>query len=211
MDSTMTETLRNEEALFIPSEDNTENTYIPKVAGDYVGHVTHLKSVVREFKRDGRKFKARIYNFKVLVAPENTHNHYTYTDRDGAEHQTSGKPYVGWDIIANGVFRFLEPGDGDNFESNAEENVRYLRFCQALGLTITTEKRTVGDKTVNVQLLPTLTETDVNGIPVTAVVGRGKDWVNNEGDTVPSWRVKFIKSWEDGKRLASTTTDDLPF
>ena len=51
----------------------------------------------------------------------------------------------------------------------------------------------------------------IEGQPVVAVVGRGKDWTNNEGKTVPSWRCKFVKRWESGKRLATTTTDDLPF
>ena len=208
--STMTETL-HEEALFIPSDDTTK-THTPKIEGDYLGHITDASTIVREFKTsDGRLVKARIFNFKVEVAHENATREYTYTDRNGAEHTTSGEPYVGWTVGARGVFRFLEPGNGDAFESNSENNVAYLRFCQALGLTIETTQREIGGKTIDVQVLPTLEETDLNGRPVVAVVGRDKDWINDDGDTMPSFKVKFVKHWADGKRLATTTTNDLPF
>ena len=86
-----------------------------------------------------------------------------------------------------------------------------MRFCQSLGLEIPTEDRTINGNTVKVQLLPEIKVEDLNGTPVIAVVGRGADWVNDTGETRPSWRVKFTKRWEGGKRLAATTTNDLPF
>ena len=113
--------------------------------------------------------------------------------------------------MADGVFRFLEPTADDKFESNAEGNRRYLMFCQSIGMEIPTEERTINGKKVTVQLLPDVKETDLNGTPVVAVVGRGQDWTDDEGKTRPSYKVKFTKRWEDGKRLASTTTNDLPF
>ena len=204
--STMTDTLKNEEALFIPSEE-TEEEYVPKVAGDYLGHITDARTVTREFTTKGRTFKARIFNFKVNVAPENANT--TYTLEGGRE--ITGEHYVDWTVVADGVFRFLEPSGDDTHESNAEGNKRYLRFCESLGLTIPTEDRTINGSTVKVQVLPDIEETDLNGTPVTAVVGRGQDWVNDTGETRPSWRVKFTKLWKDGKRLAATTTNDLPF
>ena len=209
----MTDTLKHEEALFIPSEDTEREEYIPKVAGDYHGHITESRSLTREFTKDGRTFKARIFNFKVHVAPENEHNTYTRHSQDGTVIEISGKHYVDWTVVADGVFRFLEPTETDKtFESNAEGNKRYMRFCESLGLTIPTEDRTINGTTVKVQLLPDIKETDLNGTPVVAVVGRGADWVNDTGETRPSWRVKFTKLWKDGKRLSTITTkDDLPF
>ena len=211
MDTTMTDTLKHAEALFIPSEDAEREEYVPKVEGDYLGHITESRTITREFKKDGRTFKARIFNFKVHVAPENDRNTYTVTDRDGTTKDVTGDNYVGWSMVADGVFRFLEPRDTDTFESNAEGNKRYLMFCQSLGLDIKTEERTVNGKTLSVQILPDLTIEDLNGTPVTAVVGRGQDWVNDEGETRRSWRCKFTKLWKDGKRLAVRNTDDLPF
>ena len=210
MDTTMTDTLKREEALFIPSEGTERDEYIPKVAGDYHGHITDARTLVREFKKDGRTLKARIFNFKVHVAPENSQNTYTI-HRDGNTRTVTGEHFVDWTVVADGVFRFLEPTGDDKHESNAEGNKRYMRFCQSLGLEIPTEDRTINGSTVKVQLLPEIKETDLNGTPVIAVVGRGQDWVNDTGETRPSWRVKFTKRWESGKRLATTTTNDLPF
>jgi hypothetical protein len=208
--STMTETL-HEEALFIPTDDTTR-THTPKVEGDYLGHITDTRTLVREFKTsDGRNVKARIFNYKVEVAHENATREYTFTDHNGTEHTTSGEAYVGWTVSARGVFRFLEPKGDDIFESNSENNVAYLRFCQALGLTIETTQREVNGKTIDVQVLPTLEESDINGRPVVAVVGRDKDWINDDGETMPSFRVKYVKLWKEGKLLAPTTTNDLPF
>ena len=209
--STMTETLKHEEALFIPSEETERrDEYVPKVAGDYLGHITDTRTSTREFEKDGRTLKARIFNFKVHVAPENEQTTYTLNHSDGTKREISGKHYVDWTVVADGVFRFLEPTTDDTFESNAEGNKRYLMFCQSLGMEIKTEERTVNGKTVKVQLLPDLDETELNGTPVIAVVGRGQDWVNEKGETVPSWRCKFTKRWESGKKLAMKT-DDLPF
>ena len=209
MDTTMTDTLKHEEALFIPSED-TEDEYVPKVAGDYLGHITDARTLTREFTKKGRLFKARIFNFKVNVAPENEHQTYT-VHTDGNTRTVTGEHYVDWDVVADGVFRFLEPTGDDKHESNAEGNKRYMRFCQSIGLEIPTEERTINGKTVKVQLLPEIDVEKLNGTPVIAVVGRGDDWINDTGKTMPSWRVKFTKLWTDGKRLAATTTNDLPF
>tara|TARA_R100000808_G_scaffold25079_1_gene61462 strand:- start:17172 stop:17816 length:645 start_codon:yes stop_codon:yes gene_type:complete len=213
--STMTDTLKNEEALFIPGEETQpKEEYIPKVAGEYLGHITDARTITREFKRDGHTFKARIFNFKIHVAKENTQQTYKLHNSDGTMREVDGHHYVGWTVVADGVFRFLEPKDGDSFISNAEGNKRYLMFCQSLGMEIETSERTVNGKTVKVQILPDLDVNTLNGTPVVAVVGRGQDWVNDAGETRPSWRCKFTKRWESGTRIETTTTggnDDLPF
>ena len=206
--STMTETLHNEEALFIPDGDTTEarkDEYVPMVEGEYLGHIIESRTITREFTKEDRLMKARIFNFKVEVAQDNTRNKYTVNTKE-----ITGEHYVGKHIMADGVFRFLEPTKDDTFESNAEGNKRYLMFCQSLGMQIPTEERTINGKTVTVQILPDIKEDDLNGTPVTAVVGRGQDWTDDTGKNRPSWRVKFTKLWADGKRLA-TKTDDLPF
>ena len=211
MDTTMNDTLKHEEALFIPSEVSESEDYVPKVAGSYHGHITGVRTVTREFTNNGRTFKARIFNFKVHVAPENVNNHYTLSD--GRE--ITGEHYIDWDVVADGVFRFLEPTDSDTFESNTVGNRRYLRFCESLGMEIPTEDRTIGGKTVKVQVLPDIEEDKLNGTPVIAVVVRGDDWVDrDDGKTKPSWKVKYTKLWKDGKRVVVETTtkhNDLPF
>ena len=95
----MTDTLKHEEALFVPSE-STEEEYIPKVAGDYHGHITDARTLTREFKKDGRTFKARIFKFKVHVAPENAHNTYTVSkDQIFAYKRNTWLPLKGYCFI----------------------------------------------------------------------------------------------------------------
>ena len=210
--STMDETLKHEEALFIPGEEaDAKDEYVPMVEGEYYGHITEARTLTREFTKDKRPMKARIFNFKVKVAAENSTNTYTIHKQGNDPRTVTGDNYVGKDIVADGVFRFLEPTTEDKFESNAEGNKRYLMFCQSLGMEIPTEERTINGKTVKVQLLPNVEENDLNGTPVVAVVARGQDWTDDTGQSRPSWRVKFTKLWADGKRLADTTTNDLPF
>tara|TARA_Y100000310_G_scaffold310653_1_gene356114 strand:+ start:1367 stop:2005 length:639 start_codon:yes stop_codon:yes gene_type:complete len=211
--STITDVISNEESLFIPTKDDTRTTeqYTPKAKGDYLGHIVELRTSTREFDKQGRRHKAHIFNFKVRVAPANKTNTYTFTTRDGETFNTDGSPYVGHEFNAVGVFRYLEPTKDDTFESNAEDNSRYMRFCQALGVEVETTKRTVNDKTVEVMVLPHLNEKDIEGTPVIAVVDRGNDWVNSDGKTSPSWEVKYVKRWEDGTRLPKGTNNDLPF
>ena len=78
-------------------------------------------------------------------------------------------------------------------------------------MTIETARRELHGKSIDVQVLPNLETTDIEGRPVIALVGRDKDWVNNDGDTMPSYRVKYVKLWKEGKRLSHTSTNDLPF
>mgnify|MGYP003150814858 CR=1 FL=1 len=211
--STMTETLKHEEALFFPSEDTElTTTYVPMVEGEYHGHITGTRTLIREFTKEGRQMKARIFNFKVTIAPENAHNKYTLHKLGHDTRVVTGEHYIGKTIFADGVFRFLEPTTDDTFESNAIGNKRYLMFCQSLGMEIPTESRTINDETVEVNLLPDVKEDDLDGTPVIAVIGRGQDWTDDTGKNCPSWRVKFTKRWEDGKKLSTMTTkDDLPF
>ena len=82
-------------------------------------------------------------------------------------------------------------------------------FCQSLGMEIPTEERTINSKTVTVQLLPNINEDDLNGTPVTAVVGRGTPYTNKQGKEVNPWQVKFVKAWDEGK--TRDFTEEIPF
>ena len=180
---------------------------IPYAEGDYLCHIVEVKTKMLDVRG---KYKAELYSFTVEVAEENKDKDFMYEDINGDKKATKGTPYVGKRFFGK-LWRFIEPKEGDTFESNSENNVAYLRFCQALGLTIETTRREVNGKTLDVQILPTLTESDIDGRPVIAAVGRDKDWINDDGETMPSFKVKFVKLWKEGKLLATTTTNDLPF
>ena len=210
---TVHEALQHEEvSTFIGDADSTHTTaHRGLVEGEYLGHITNARSIVRPVMG---KFKARIYNFDVIVAPENTGLTYQYEDIDGTHIDLTGEQFIGKKLIAKGVFKFLDPQDGDDFKGNSAENHKYFRFCETLGVRPTDSTQTVDGKETTVKLLPVLTEEDMLGKPVTAVLRKVKDeWTNNKGEKMHySWRVSYVKDWTGGTlKTMKVDPEDLPF
>lgn len=216
--STTQEVLENEVSTFY--EDTTKDTrsnngttkYQAKVAGDYLGHITSVQTLVRPIKD---RFQARIYNCKVTVADEHAKMTHQYEDIDGKHVEISGEQFVGEILRANGVFKFLEPTNGDStFEANPSGNYNYSKFCETLGLQPKEETRVIDGKDTVVKLLPTLTEEHILGRPVTARLEKVKDnWVNKKGEQM-NWSFKVVKflPWTTGTVKNMTLTEgDLPF
>ena len=218
--STMTETLKHE-ALFIPTNKTTDGItateYTPKTAGRYLGHVITLQVTDEKLfdERDntgqltGRKLKARFFNLVVRVAPETTDLTFVHRGDDGTERTHNGADYVGWEV-RGGIPRYLEPNKaaGDTFDANPGGNEDYLELCRVLGVHPETREINDNGTTVTAHVLPMLEAKDAISHPVTAIVVRAKDWVNEKGDTVRAFKVKKVEEWTDGKRLV---TDDIPF
>ena len=222
--STITETMKHEEALFVPSDRTTNSAttdreYTPKTAGRYLGHIIGLEVTdgklfderdIKTRQLTGRKLKARFFNLKVRVAPETANLTFTHYGDDGTETTHTGENYVGWEV-KGGIPRYLEPQEGDDFAAHPEGNDAYLELCKALGVELETREINDNGTAVTAHILPILKPKDAIGCPVTAVVGRTKDWVNKKGETVRAFKVNRVNGWTEGKRLANTTTDDLPF
>ena len=210
---TVQEALNHEEvSTFVGStETTTTTTRQGLVEGEYLGHITNARSIVRPVLG---KFKARIYNFDIIVADENTNLRYQHEDIDGKHIEITGEQFVGKKLIAKGVFKFLDPQEGDDFEGNSAENQKYFRFCETLGVHPTDKTETIDGKETTVKILPVLTEADMIGKPVTAVLRKVKDeWTNNKGEKMHySWRVSYVKEWTGGTlRDMKVNPDDLPF
>jgi len=211
-----TEEVVNEVSIFFedttkPTHTNGEVTRARLVEGEYLGHIANARSIVRDVLG---KFKARIYNFDVIVADDNRGMKYQYEDITGKHIEITGEQFVDKKLIAKGVFKFLDPQEGDEFEGNPTENHKYLRFCETLGVHPTEETRTIDGKETAVKLLPTLTTEHMIGKPVTAVLKKVKDsWTNNKGEKMHySWRVSFVKTWANGQtKKMEVNVDDLPF
>ena len=181
------------------------------VEGEYLGHIANARSIVRPVLG---KFQARIYNFDVIVAPENKGMTYQYEDITGKHVALTGEQFIDRKLIAKGVFKFLDPQEGDTFVGNPTDNDKYSRFCETLGLIPKEETRTIDGKETTVKLLPALTPEQMLGRPVTAILKKVKDkWTNNKGETMHySWRVSYVKPWEGGQlREMTVNEDDLPF
>ena len=176
--------------------------------GEYLCHIVAVKSKIVDVQN---KYKARVYSYTVEVANENKDMDFTIIDIDGKPKAVKGDGYVGKKFFGT-LWRFLEPTDKDTFESNSTGNTNYLRFCETIGVECPKETKTIAGEDIEVQILPSLSEDDFLGQPVTSVVDLGKPWTDKEGKRRQYWDCKFCKKWESGKKKSiSGGSNEIPF
>lgn len=197
---------KKKESFFVPSNDTKKTPTIPNVRGEFYGHLKDATLKEVEWTRDGKKFKAIVYNYNFEVAKENKPQIYTYTSyKDNSEQTSLGEDYIGRTYKGSGIFRFLEPEEGDDFVSNSDGNKSYLMFCKTLGVEISIKNVEMDGKDIEVQTLPSLDTGEINGRPAIAVVDKGKPYMWEGKERTP-YVVKFVKAWEDGE-----VSNDIPF
>ena len=200
--------LSNKESHFVPYSSPRKTSAVPNVRGEFYGHLQESEMKEVSWKRDGKKFKAIVYNYLFVVDGANKSQSYTYHSyKDSSEQHASGEDYIGRSYRSNGVFRFLEPEEGDDFVSNSEGNKSYFRFCETIGVDI--EKKIIekDGQEMEVKVLPSLDTSQINGRPAIAVVDKGKHYTNKDGKERTPFIVKFIKTWECGE----VKDADIPF
>ena len=186
----------NEVSLYKPKKDGDKlKEWIPYVDGDYYGHILNVTTRIVDVME---KYRARVYNYCIKVAPKTGEMKYN---------SISGKEFVGRMIWAKGVFRFLEPGNADPFESNSEGNKSYYYFCQAIGLKCKDVTKKIDGEEVTFKELPNLTTANMEGQPVIGNCGYGKPYTNKDGKEVTPFQVKYVKEWPKGRIL----DEDIPF
>ena len=62
-------------------------------------------------------------------------------------------------------------------------------------------------KDVEVQVLPPLKGTDIDGEPAIALIDAGKPYKNKDGEEGTPFVVKYVKKWEGGVKKDA----DIPF
>ena len=194
----------NEVSFYKPSTDGPKKTFRPFIEGEYYGHIVNVQTRIVDVQG---KYRARVYNYAIKVASKNSDMKYVKNGIDNKPEEVSGKEYVGRLIYAKGVFRFLEPGNGDAFEANPEGNKSYYYFCQAIGLDCKDVTKEIDGEMVTFKELPNLTTDAMEGQPVIGVSGFGKPYTNKDGNEVVPFNVKFVKKWEKGRVL----DEDIPF
>ena len=181
------------------SKDATSKENVRNVTGDFYGHMIEAEQRDVEFSRDGKTYKAMVFNYKFVVHKENANNKYG---------ETEGKEYIGRKYNANGIFRFLEPAKGDKFDSNQGGNKAYFRFCETLGLECPEKEVKVGGEKVMVKELPHISIEDINNKPVIAHIDKGKPYTDKKtGAQRTPHVVKYVNKWDEGEDL----TDEIPF
>ena len=171
------EELFGDEILFIPDEKknisiNKDDWKRPLNEGEYLGHLKDITTREVSFKG----YKATVYNYFFEVAKENGIKSYTFKDEE-----YSGSEYVGRTIKGSGVFKFLTPKEGDDFEANPSGNDKYLLFCKSIGIPVKQEEREIDGKKIKVEIMPSHSEEDIVGKPAIGVVGRRTPYSNKNG------------------------------
>ena len=190
------------------NETTPKPKWTPFADGEYLGHISELNT--REVSTHKGKHKAIVYNFKVKVDEANSANNYTY-QWGNTEYNAKGEEYVGKVVNARGVFKYLVPKEGDDFQSNPDGNKTYTYFCEALGIELPVITKEINGENVRVKTLPTLEENHILGAPVIAVVGKGRPYTNNNGKEVTPSEVKFVKAWKQGTKMEDASEADIPF
>ena len=202
------ELLTKKESYFVPEKSSSKPKVVPNVRGEFFGHLQGATMKEVSWAREGMKFKAVVYNYLFEVDKANSGQLYHYTTyKTGEKAVAEGKDYIGRVYRSGGIFRFLEPQEGDDLVSNAEGNKSYLRFCETLGMKIDRKKVNVEVVDMEVKVLPSLDTTEINGKPEIAVVDKGKPYTSKDGKERTPYLVKFIKTWEEGKEKDA----DIPF
>ena len=202
--------LFGDEILFVPDNNKTSSDKFksgewkrPLQEGEYFGHILDVETKDVEYTKEGSTYKATVYNYKVKLAEENKSLNFTFGD----EEYTGGE-YVGRDVKAAGVFKFHTPKSDDDFVANPTGNKKYLWFCKNLDVEVKKAEREIDGKKVTVDIMPSLSEEDMVGKPIIAVIGRGRPFEYN-GRRIKPWEVKFVKSWDEGE--IRDFSEEIPF
>ena len=202
--STMTDTMETATSVnyFDPSQEKA-NTRLAQ--GVYPAHIIKCDSVERPIKG---KFKARIYNFRVKIANEVVDRHYQIEDISGVMKDVNSADYIGREVRSAGIFFFLTPDIGDDFEANSGGNRKFMDTVEALGVPCPEIEVEIDGEKRMVKSLPSLEHSDFLGKPVLANIGLGKPWKGTDGVERQSHEVKSINLWEEGTYVE---TEKLPF
>lgn len=153
-----------------------------------------------------KKYKAKVYNLKLEIAEGC--DKLKFEDDNGNE--VDGKAFVGTKISAGGLFLFLNPQEGDDFEANNGGNENYLKFCQSIGYEPKEVEIKVGDEKRKVFEFPTLSKEDIINKPVMAWCDY-ETWTSyKDGKQYTSCKAKGFTLWEGAKDL-TPKEEDLPF
>ncbi len=204
----------SEKSYYDPSKRKSSgksSNFQPYREGDYLGHITDVESIIVDVKKDGN-YRARLYTYTITVAPENDKMQYQHKDINGDIKVSDGSAYISKKIKGK-LWRFLEPQEGDTFESHSGGNKNYMKFCEVIGVEVLTEKKEIDGKEVELKMLPNLTIEDMMNKPVCAFVAKGRTYKNKEGKTRWFYDAKFIKVWEGGKvrEGGKVSKNDIPF
>tara|TARA_R100001594_G_scaffold71921_3_gene106497 strand:- start:160 stop:795 length:636 start_codon:yes stop_codon:yes gene_type:complete len=205
----MFDDITKEQSIANPNAKKKEWT--PIATGEYYGHIVDVQTKILDVK--GGKYKARLYSYTVEASEENKDKDFIYEDyKTRAKVNTKGHDYVGKKFKGN-LWKFLEPGKDDTFESNADGNSNFLRFCDTIGKECPVETRNIDGEDIEVKLLPSLSAEDFLGQPIIAFVDKGRPYTDKNGKQRQYYDCKFCKKWDEGEKkdISDGGKNEIPF
>ena len=181
-----------------PKENNTASLVSKQL------YPVHAKEVTTRVVDVKGKYKAKVYNIIYEIAEECATK--TFITDNG---EIKGGSFVGKKLYSTGVFLFLNPEPGDSFEANNGANEKYLRLCGILNVECPEVEVEVDGEKRMVNGFPELSDSDIIGKPLLGYVDT-QEYVNKEGQTKTSFKVKDFNEWADGK-IKDFAVADLPF
>ena len=177
------------------------------VAGVYPAHIVKCDKVNRPVKG---KYKADIYNFRIKVHESVSERTYPVEEIDGSIKHIDGNNYAGREVRSIGIFFFITPEVGDDFEANPGGNRKYMEVVMSLGIKCPEIEVDVDGEKKKVKSLPHLETNAFLGVPVLATIGLCKPWKGTDGIERQSFEVKSIDKWEGGEKV-DVELEELPF
>tara|TARA_R100001082_G_C4356550_1_gene157160 strand:+ start:605 stop:1252 length:648 start_codon:yes stop_codon:yes gene_type:complete len=204
--------LSNKQSYFVQGDKKKSSNVAPNVRGEFYGHLQNATMKEVSWGKKGATYKAVVYNYEFVIDKANENQTYEYNSyQDNSKMTSSGKDYIGRSYRSSGIFRFLEPEEGDDFISNSEGNKSYFRFCETIGIDIEKKVVQMDGQDVEVKVLPSLSTSDINGKPAIAVIDKGKPYTTQDGKERTPYVVKFVKTWEGGESKSVEAGDAIPF
>lgn len=188
----------NSNMHYYDPKENKKVSLIPKQL--YPMHCIKVSTRVVDVKN---KYKAKVYNLTYEIAKEC--DKMTYTTDQG---EVNGSPFVGKVVYGNGIFMFLNPGEGDTFEPNNGANEKYVHFCQSIKVNCPEVERVINGESRMVRQMPELKDEDIIGSPIMGFVDI-QEYVK-DGEKKKAFKVKDFSEWDNGKKR-DLETDNLPF
>tara|TARA_Y100001973_G_C5187390_1_gene328761 strand:- start:1428 stop:2024 length:597 start_codon:yes stop_codon:yes gene_type:complete len=187
----------NNNMNYYDPKENVNVSLIPKQL-----YPMHCKEVTTRIVDVKNKYKAKVYNIIYEIAEEC--GKMTFITDKG---EINGKPFIGKKVYANGIFMFLNPKVGDNFEANNGANERYLQFCETIKVNCPEIEVDVDGEKRMVKQFPELTEDEIIGSAIMGYVDTQK-YTDKDGDVKTSYKVKDFSEWAEGKKKDFV---ELPF
>jgi len=186
---------------FNPGEASTRKKIVPKNM-----YYAYIKEVSIKEVPVKKRYRAKVFNLTLELAEENKTLTFSTNDED-----INGEVYIGRTVRSTGVFLFLNPAEGDDWESNNGANERYLKFCETIGVECPEVEVELEGEKVKVKQFPVLDASDLIGKPVKAYIVE-ESWTDKGGQTRTSVKAAGFVKWDAPiNNDIKDKHDDIPF